>query len=137
MIDPPSNSNNNSTTVLSKFKSSRGAAGDEVEGGSPEEEEEEYTLSLGDVNEIQNMRLLVPEEEEAKEAKSDSDNSASDDEREEEEGDIKTDTLHPPISTSYIYHHPQKVYRNKVKQLVCNHYELDGRGVTDSMSELE
>jgi hypothetical protein len=28
----------------------------------------------------------------------------------------------------------QKVYRNKVKQLVCNHYELDGRGVTDSMS---
>jgi len=31
----------------------------------------------------------------------------------------------------------QKVYRNKVKQLVCNHYELDGRGVTDSMSELD
>jgi hypothetical protein len=31
----------------------------------------------------------------------------------------------------------QKVYRNKVKQLVCNNYELDGRGVTDSMSELE
>jgi len=29
----------------------------------------------------------------------------------------------------------QKVYRNKAKQLVCNHYELDGRGVTDSMSE--
>ena len=86
LIDPSSNSSNNSTTVLSKFKSSGGAtAGDEEKGGSsPEEEEEEYTLSLGDLNEIQNMRLLVPEEEaKDKEANSDndsdSDSSSSDD----------------------------------------------------------
>ena len=110
LIDPSSSNskNNNSTTVLSKFKSSGGAAGDEEEGGSPEEEEEEeYTLSLGDVNEIQNMRLLVPEEE-AKEANSDSDSSSDDDDddgkKKKKKKKKETSKLMTPYTRPFQHH---------------------------------
>ena len=108
LIDPSlsNSSNNNSTTVLSKFKSSGGAAGDEGEGGSPEEEGEEYTLSLGDVNEIQNMRLLVPDEEEAKEANSDSDSDSSSDDDDDDKKKKKKETskLLTPYTHPFQHH---------------------------------
>jgi len=63
--DPSSNSN-----ILSRFTSSDGTG-------------EEYALSLGDVNESQNLRLLVPDKKTADDSSSsdsDSSSSSSDDE---------------------------------------------------------
>ena len=77
-VDPSSNNN-----ILSRFTSSDG---------------EEYALSLGDVNESQNLRLLVPDKKAADDSSSSSDSSDSssdEDKKKSTSNDILVPYAHP------------------------------------------